>query len=449
MPQLEEQPAPQRLVSLDAYRGFVMLWMVSDGLNLDRVAHHFKGNRIWDFIGYQFSHAPWTGCGFWDLIQPSFTFIVGVAMPYSYAARKGKGDSALRTAGHVLFRAFVLTFLGVFLRSNHSYRTNYTFEDVTSQIGLGYAFVFLLLGKNFRVQMAALLALLLGYWALFAFWPLQGADVALNLGVPNDWNKFTGFAAHWNKYLNPAGAFDRWFLNLFPRQPVMDGGFPVVGENGIVKTNPFKFNGGGYQTLSFIPSAATILMGIMAGEMIRGPLSLTAKFRRLALRGVICLALGLAVDGNTWPYWDWHWSLCPIVKRIWTPSWAIFSAGWAFLILAAFLWIIDIQGFRKWTFPLLIVGMNSVAMYVMSYLFKGWVEETWRTHLGTFTAWAHDLAVKGGIGNQWLVDTLQDHSDKKFFTAGTYMPIAESALATFTLWLFCLWLYRKKAFIRI
>ncbi len=400
-PEIAKEP-PARLLSLDVYRGAVMLLMVSEGFNLSDVAAHFKESRFWQFLDYQTSHAPWIGCALWDLIQPSFMFIVGVAMPYSFAARAGRGDSILKQWGHVLFRAFALIALGIFLRSNRASMTNYTFEDVTTQLGLGYVFVYLFLGRDWRIQIGGIVAILFGYWALFALWPLPWPELDFKaMHVPEDWDQLTGFAAHWNKSLNPAGAFDRWFLNLFPRK------------------FEYFYNGGGYATLSFIPSIATTLLGVRAGEMLRSSRPLNEKIKLLFISGAGLLAIAMALDGTIWPFMNWQWSLCPIVKRIWTPTWVLFSGGWTLLALGAFVWTIDARGWKRWTFPFMIVGMNPLAMYVMSYLFRGWVEQTLMTHLGA--------------------DIFK----------GNYGPALEAASVLLVLWLFCLWMYRKKVFVRL
>lgn len=401
--------APERLVSLDAYRGFVMLAMVSGGLGLTEVAEHFladednKFHAFWEVVKYQLEHVEWTGCAAWDLIQPSFMFIVGVAMPFSYASRVARGDSNGSIFFHVVWRAIVLIALGIFLRSNGKPQTNFTFEDVATQIGLGYAFLFLVLGRGWKIQLGTALTILLGYWALFAAWPLPGADFdPAKHGIPDDWNKFTGFAAHWNKYLNPAGYFDQWFLNLFPRQ------------------NPFVVNGGGYQTLNFVPSIATMIFGIVTGEWLRSSHSLWLKLGGLFAAALLCLAIGFAVDGYIWPNApEATWSIAPIVKRIWTPSWAIFSTGWTLLTLSFFVLVIDIAKFRAWSFPLFVVGMNSLAMYVMSWIFKPWVKQTLHTH---------------------LPNTLFE---------GTFGPVIETTMAISVLWLVVYYMYRKHVFIRI
>jgi hypothetical protein len=256
MSSTETVPAdkPARLTSLDAYRGFVMLAMASAGLALHKAAQQpevlsrFDGtpySAAWKslcgVVAYQLEHVPWTGCGFWDLIQPSFMFMVGVAMPYSYARRQSLGASPLSTAGHVVLRSLILVFLGIFLSSNWSKQTNFTFVNVLTQIGLGYSFVYLLLGRGPRVQLAAIAAILVGYWYLFFQHPLPPADFDYaSMNVPADWQYLTGMAAHWNKHTNFAAWFDaqwlgRGFMNLFPRE------------------KEFRFNEGGLSDPQFRP----------------------------------------------------------------------------------------------------------------------------------------------------------------------------------------------------
>lgn len=384
-------PPQERLVSLDAYRGAIMLILVANGFRLSATASNFEGNRFWDLIAYQFSHVPWTGCSFWDLIQPSFVFMVGVAMPYSYSARRALGEPRAKTIAHVIRRSLILILLGIFLRSIGRNQTYFTFEDVLTQIGLGYGFVYLVLGKPLRVQIAALSAILIGYWLVFVLYPLPAPDFDYrNVGVSEDFELFTGFFAHWNINSNPAHAFDVWFLNLFPRE------------------TPFLYNGGGYQTLSFIPSMGTMIFGILAGELIRGSGSQSDKFKKLVLWGISCVVLGYLL----------HLTLCPSVKRIWTPSWTVFSAGWTFLMLSAFYWICDVRGYRKWTLPLVVFGMNSIFMYCTGPL-RRFLEANLRTHFG------QDL-FSGALG-----------------------PTLESVVVTSILGLIGYWMYRRRIFIRI
>src|SRR5438874_7328829 len=139
------QPAP-RNVAMDAYRGFVMLLMMGEVLQLARVAGAFPGNWFWAILAYNQTHVEWAGCSLHDLIQPSFSFLVGVALPYSIASRLMKGAAFGQMFGHAVWRSILLILLGVFLRSTgqQQTQTNWTFEDTLSQIGLGYTFLFLL-----------------------------------------------------------------------------------------------------------------------------------------------------------------------------------------------------------------------------------------------------------------------------------------------------------------
>jgi heparan-alpha-glucosaminide N-acetyltransferase len=386
----------QRLVSLDAYRGLTMLAMASGGLGLHRVAQNFPESRVWQFVGYEFEHVEWVGCAVWDLIQPSFMFMVGVAMAYSCASRRAHGQSYARMLGHAGVRALVLILLGVFLRSDNRPQTNFTFEDVLSQIGLGYFFLFLLWGRGARWQFAAAIAILVGYWCYFYAYPLPTGDFDYSsVGVPPNWPHLPGIAAHWDKNTNAAAAFDSWFLNLFSR------------------AKPFAYNGGGYLTLSFIPSLATMIFGLLSGELLRSPRTNAEKLWGLVIAGLAGLAAGQLLQTT---------GVCPIVKRIWTPSWALFSTGWTCLILAAFFGVVDVLKFRRWTFPLVVVGMNSITMYCMEQLSHGWFYRTLKTHLGSriFEFWG--TAYEPFLGRLWVLAAM---------------------------WLVCYWLYRQRIFIRI
>ncbi len=136
-------PAP-RLGSIDAYRGLVMFLMMAESLHLRRVADKLPGPTTWKLLAHHQSHVEWVGCSLHDLIQPSFSFLVGVALPFSLANRLAKGQSKSWMTAHALWRSLILVFLGVFLRSVGRPQTYFTFEDTLSQIGLGYTFLFVL-----------------------------------------------------------------------------------------------------------------------------------------------------------------------------------------------------------------------------------------------------------------------------------------------------------------
>lgn len=417
-PQSIAPPPVSRLGSLDAYRGFIMLAMASAGFGFAKVAKEkaFADNASWQALAYQFDHVAWTGCGFWDLIQPSFMFMVGVAIPYSYASRKAKGDSECRIFSHVVLRSFLLILLGVFLSSNWSKQTDFVFVNVLAQIGLGYSFVYLLRGRGLPVQLTATALILVGYWLWFATFTVPGSDFNFaSVGVKDPAIVFDGFFAHWNMNVNAAAHFDEWFLNLFPRP------------------EKFKFNTGGYQTLNFVPSMATMIFGLMAGELLRSSRELRSKLKYLLLASGICLALGFGL-GET---------VCPIVKRIWTPSWAIFSSGWTFLMLAAFYSVIDLGGYRRWAFPFIVVGMNSIAMYCMSQLLKPWIAQTIKIHYASLRQGVQNLQGDGA-----LIEGLHRAFSYQPFE-GIYGPIVQSTAVLMVLWCICLWLYRSKIFLKI
>src|SRR5688500_8923003 len=195
------QPAlSQRLAFIDVYRGLVMFLMVAEVFHLSQVARALPDSSFWQFLASQQSHREWIGCSLHDLIQPSFTFLVGVALPFSIASRIAKGQAFGKMLGHAIWRSILLVALGVFLRSTGSSQTNFTFEDTLSQIGLGYTFAFLIAFARPRAQWIALGAILVGYWAAWALYPLPPADFDWKtVGVKADWVHLTGFAQHWDK----------------------------------------------------------------------------------------------------------------------------------------------------------------------------------------------------------------------------------------------------------
>jgi predicted acyltransferase len=231
-------------------------------------------------------------------------------------------------------------------------------------------------------------------------YPHAGIDLARGapeVGVSKPWAQehLQGLRPAWHKNANVGHALDLWLLNQLP-----------VAE-------PFRFNRGGYQTLNFVPSLATMLFGLMAGELLRSRRSARQKLAWLVGAGVAGLLVGVVLDVT---------GVCPIVKRIWTPSWALLSTGWCLLILAAFYAVVDVLGYRRWAFPLIVVGLNSIAIYCMGMTLKTWVTRTLQTHFGSnvFLAWGP-----------------------------LYEPMLHFTLVGLVFWLACYWMYRQKIFVRI
>ncbi|MCB1231055.1 MAG: hypothetical protein KDN19_12340 [Verrucomicrobiae bacterium] len=386
-PKNEKPPEAGRLHSLDTYRGLVMFFLAASGFSLAAAAKEAGGELAPEWLqtlGFHNSHPEWlsqfelVGFSLWDMIQPSFMFIVGVSMPWSYAKRASLGHSWARRARHAWGRAIILTLLGVFLQSMRQPETNWIFTNVLSQIGLGYGLLFFLVGKPFRLQAIVAAVVLVATWLVFVLYPAPEGT--------------TGLAAHFQQGTNVFEAVDRWFLNLFPR------------------SKPFDGHPGGYATLNFIPAFVTMLFGVMCGQLLRDKdRADREKLRRLVIAGAISLAIG-AVLGL---------SICPVVKRIWTPSWVLFSGGYCIWLLALLFWIVDMCGFRKWTFPFVIVGLNPITAYFMSMTIRRWTGDQLKTHLPD--AW---FAGAGGV-------------------------VVESALVMVVFWLILWWMYRNRVFVRI
>jgi heparan-alpha-glucosaminide N-acetyltransferase len=416
----------QRLASIDIFRGMVMFLMMAEVLELNKLAAAYPDSSFFAWLKHHTSHVDWVGCSLHDLIQPGFTFLVGVSLPFSLATRLRKGAGYGSMFLHAVWRALLLVVLGIALRSLGKPTTDFRFDDTLTQIGLGYLLLFLIALTPRWNQVLSAMLILVGYWLLFAMWPLPAADFNYEaVGVPKDWpHLMSGFEAHWNKNSHPAWAFDVWFLHLFPYSSV------------------YPFHPGGYATLSFIPTLATMTMGLLAGGMLAGGTlaggtlaggtlaggrvsqwgsipaasgqrSYGMRIFLLATVGVCSIAAGWSLD---------HFGVCPNVKRIWTPSFTLFSGGICFVWLAVLHGICEGWNQRAWGFPFMIFGSNSILAYGMSWVLEKPLKELLIRHFGKspFTpfgeAWEHVL-----LGSTVLL----------------------------FMWLILLWLYRKRVFVRI
>jgi predicted acyltransferase len=256
---------------------------------------------------------------------------------------------------------------------------------------LGYFFVFLLLGRPVRLQLAAGTIVLTAYWAWMVIAPApdplpddSAASIA-SLLVPR------GVAEHFAIYTNaPARAdvvFYRWLMGNSDLGP----------------------HTAGYATLNFVPASVTILLGVIAGSLLRSPLDGLRKRRQLFWGGAICLTVALLASVT----------VCPLIKKIWTPAWTLYSGGWMLWFLAMLYWMIDIRGCKWWTFPFVVVGMNSLAIYLMSMLMKRPI-------------------------TQWLQVYLGDD-----LFAGAYGPTLQAIAVFVVLWLFAFYFYRQRIFFRV
>jgi len=388
----------KRVPSIDAFRGLVMFLMLAEVMRLWTVHDAFPSSWFWSIVAFNTQHVDWQGCSLHDLIQPAFSFLAGASLPFSIASRMGKGERFGKMLRHAVRRSLILIFLGIFLRSMTHPQTYWTFEDTLTQIGLGYTLLFLLASASRRVQVVVFAAILVLFWAAFVIYPAPppSFDYAA-VGVPADFPyMYTGtFLSHFNKNANLSWAFDTWFLNLFPRE------------------SPFLYNEGGWSTLSFIPTLATMMMGMWAGAWLKSGRSTGEKLKGLVVSGVACTLAGLVFQ---WLH------VCPIVKRVWTSSYTLYSGGLVLLILAGFYASIDFKGWKRWSFPLMVIGANSIAIYVMAWTMEHFVQESLQIHVG----------------------------NSPFLVLGApFDPVLRGIAVLLVFWWILYWMYRKQIFVKI
>lgn len=324
-------PTGNRLLSLDFFRGITMFLLVAEGTALWSVLvkEPVAGTFLEPFF-MQFHHHPWNGLRFWDLIQPFFMFIVGVAMPFSYANRRRKGDSKQKITRHIIKRCILLLAFGVGLHCGYRRELVWELWNVLTQLSVTILIAYFLMRYKASVQIIASIALLLLTEIAYRSFSLDGFDQP--------------FVKDHN--------FGSW----------MD--LVLMG-----KINP----GGGWVTINFIPTAAHTIWGVVAGQLLMSEKSGTEKIKKIALGGLIILIAGYLLD------WT---SVTPIIKRIATSSFVLASGGWALLALAFSYWLIDVKKVNNWIFPFVIVGMNPIFIY----MFFNTVGDQWLNgFVGIFT----------------------------------------------------------------
>jgi heparan-alpha-glucosaminide N-acetyltransferase len=389
----------QRLASLDAYRGFVMLLMMAEVLRLCAVSAALPDSGFWRFLCHHQSHVPWVGCSLHDLIQPAFYFLVGAVLPFSIASRRARGQSFAALTRHAAVRVAVLVVLGMAVWDIHAQADVFNFVDTLAQIGLGYGFLFMLGFRPVRDWCFALALVLTGYWIAFVLYPSPQPDFDFaEVGVTAHWlsqHGLTGLAAHWQKNSNLGWAFDVWFLNLFPRP------------------TPFRYYPSGLATLNFIPTIGTMILGLIAGNTLRDENDPWRKVRWFVIAGVVGLTGGWGLGAL---------GICPVVKAIWTPSWVLFSGGWCFLFLAGFYSLVEIWGQKRVAFPLVVIGMNSILAYCGAHFYQAYAF--------------------GGLRRIFGREVFRLFGD-------AHEPLVYGLAVLFMFWLGLYVMYRRKLFLRI
>jgi predicted acyltransferase len=312
-----------RLVSLDLFRGLVMFLLIAEGAGLYHtwLAATEPGTFLHGMAA-QFHHHPWNGLRFWDLVQPYFMFIVGVAMWFSVNKREARGDSKRSITLHILRRCLLLLMFGVGLHIGYRGKLVWELWNVLSQLSVTILIAFAIMRLPGRTQLLISVGLLLLSELLYRF-----------TGIPG---------------------YDQPFVKDHNFGSFMD--MVLMG-----KINP----GGGWVAINCIPTAAHTIWGVLAGKLLASSGTGWRKIKLLLIYGGTALWLGYILD---WTGVD------PIIKRICTASFVLASGGWALLTLAFFYWLVDIKGSRRWTWFFAVVGMNPIFIYLfMETAGKQWL----------------------------------------------------------------------------
>jgi heparan-alpha-glucosaminide N-acetyltransferase len=314
LPERARSPVAQRLESLDVFRGLTMLLLISHGFGIHEA---LKDNPSLGWFRYQFNHVAWSGCTLWDLIQPAFTFIVGVAMALSLHRRVSQRATRMQLFGHVLWRALVLIVLSNILSNwNGSGPLKLQFINVLCQIAFSYVVCFLIWNLRFPLQIAAAAGLMILHHGLFYAFP------------------------------GPGGAFD-----------------PAGNIGAVIDKTVLGYNySGNYTTINFLGNAITVLFGVWTGMMLLQEKSHRQRLTILGACAVGAFTLGLLLE----PF-------IPMVKRLWLGSFTFFSAGWVLLALMTCYWIVEMRGWKRWAFPAVVIGTNCIFIYSFSQVLRGWL----------------------------------------------------------------------------
>ena len=364
----ERRPRPSRLVSLDALRGFDMFWIIGGAAIVTGFAKAAIGPAAQPFID-QFEHVPWEGLHFFDVIWPLFMFIVGVSLPFSLAKRRAEGARDSSIYLHAAQRALILFILGMIAQGNllaFDLSKLHPCYSVLHGIAAGYLIATVVaLNLRPRGQAAVIASFLLLYWALLMWIPVPG--VGRGVLTP------TGNAATYVDHV-VLGSFsygtNTWFL-------------------------------------SYLGFASSVLLGVLAGELLRSSRPDRTKAAALVGGGVALFLLGLL-----WSVWF------PIIKLLWNGPFVLAGGGLSAILLGLFYGVIDVLGWRKWAFGFIVIGMNSIAVYMATMLFD--FRRVGNIFVGALLKWLGDWA-----------------------------GFVEAAAAFTVVWLILYWMYRKKTFLKV
>jgi len=306
-------PEQSRILSVDFFRGFTMFMLIGEFSGFFGTLRNpaFDGTII-SAIGLQLDHVEWIGLHFWDLIQPFFMFIVGVAMPFSMTRRWNKGDSWNKTLRHAAVRSLMLLFLGWALYCIGPGKITFRFSNVLAQLSVTYFIAFLVMQKAVKWQLLLSFLLLLISDLLYRLWSVEG----------------------FNQPFTPDQNFGSWF------------DLALTGS----------LSGGHWVAFNAIPTTAHTIWGVIAGMILMNDWKPQKKIQTLAIAGIIGVVAGYAMS----PF-------IPIIKHICTSSFVIVSGGWCLIALALSYWLIDVKKYKKIAVFFVIVGMNPLFIYLFAH----------------------------------------------------------------------------------
>ncbi len=304
-----------RISSIDFFRGLTMFLLIGESTGFFGPLKDVNNGFI-NFLGEQLDHHEWHGLHFWDLIQPFFMFIVGVAIPFAVANREKKGDSNSTIMKHAWKRSFVLLLLGWILYNQNSDHIVFKLQNVLAQLSVTYLVAFLIRRKSFSFQLIFTLVVLLLTDLAYRFFPVEG------------------FNQPWEPFHN----LGSWVNTKIEGTP----------ETSI------------WATLNAIPTIAHTVWGVLFGKLLMSDKTSAEKIKLMIIAGIAALTIGFGLD---------LLNITPIIKKIATASFVFASGGWAILALCFSYWLIDVKGnFGKGAKPFIIVGMNCIFIYLLFHL---------------------------------------------------------------------------------
>ena len=334
-----------RITSVDFFRGLTMFLLVGEATRLYFLLEESAeegGGAVVSWFARMFGHHEWHGLHFWDLIQPFFMFIVGVAIPFAVANRKKKGDSDQKIFNHAMKRAFLLLLFGWGLYCIEAGQIVWRFQNVLAQLAVTYLVAFLIMRKSFTFQIAFTFIVLLLTDLAYRFFPVEG------------------FNHPWTPYEN-LGA---WVNNKI---------------EGVEKASIWA-------SLNAIPTIAYTVWGVLCGLILMSTRTAQEKIRILVIAGVTGLAIGYALD--------WL-NITPIIKKIATSSFVLATGGWSILALCFCYWLIDVkEKFINGSQFFIIVGMNSIFIYLFMHVgTPDIIHEIFTPFTKAFFSWGGELMV--------------------------------------------------------